>query len=290
MELSLAYVTGRQDPRLDLVIDGLEQQAQHDDDIQLIVVDALGRSAYDIGFRPADCITDLVETEPRPNIWQGKHRITSCDWWAMSCARNQGFICATEPFVAFLDDCCELGPQWLSVVRDAARAGDRVVCGSYEKHEDGKVTPDNRRAHAPNGQIRVGGNWLYGCTFCLPLEWALEVNGFEEGMDGLSFEDCIFGLNLANAGYRIDFDPRMFVKQHRGVARANTYRRTDKGVSPKDKSHAALDRFGKQRRTEFTPDLRELREVYASGEPFPIPDPDVDYRDWYDGELIRDIR
>ena len=63
----------------------------------------------------------------------------------------------------------------------------------------------------------------------------------------------------------------------------------DKGVSPNDKSHAALRRFGTQHRTEFTPDLRARRDLIARGEPFPVPDPAHDWRDWYDGQPIRDM-
>ena len=41
------------------------------------------------------------------------------------------------------------------------------------------------------------------------------------------------------------------------------------------------------KRTEFTPDLRVIREQLARGESCPIPDPLADHRDWYDGTLIR---
>jgi hypothetical protein len=121
----------------------------------------------------------------------------------------------------------------------------------------------------------------------LPLEWCLEANGWEEGCDGLSGEDYIFGFMLENNGHRIDYRPSLFVQLERSRLHANTYVRADKGVSPNDKSHAAIARFKPRKRTEFTPDLRMIREQLARGEPFPIPDPYADHRDWYDGSLIR---
>lgn len=293
MKIAIAYVTGRASPCLDWIIDDLTHQAHADDEITLIVVDALaethGRCAADIGFYPHPLVHELIERAPKPNPWQGTHRITSKECWAMSNARNTALVmCPPDVgFISFLDDRCRLGPEWLDVVRCYYHKRDAVVAGAYEKHEDGKVTRDNRIVHAPNGKESAGGQWLYGCTFAMPLEWALAVNGFEEGCDGLSFEDCIFGLNLQHAGYRVDYQPKMFVEQHRGAAQQNTFFRTDKGVSPNDKSHAALARFGKRKRTEFTPDLRKLRELVATGTPLPLPDPDA--RDWYDGTLIRDV-
>jgi len=222
VNLAIAYVTGRPDPRLDWAIDALVPQARAEDELTLIVVDALERPAAAIGFYPHPMIVDLIECAPKPTPWQGKHRLTTADWWAMSNARNTAFVwCPPDvDYVAFLDDRCVPGPRWLDVVRDGFEKRQSVICGAYEKHEDGRVSVDNRRQVAPAGKTGCGGNWLYGCTFALPLEWALEVNGFEEGMDGLSFEDVIFGLNLANAGRRVDYRPDLFVTQHRGAAQA----------------------------------------------------------------------
>ena len=289
MRLTVVYITGRKEPGLDWAVDALNRQLREGDKIHLIVVDTYARTLAQFGVDTRKFRSAIV-VPPKPNVWQGPHRVTSVDWWANSNARNTGIVLCKTDYIAFLDDRCRLGPRWLSTVRDAEKKRSSVVVGAYEKHEDGKVTVDHRFQQCPGGKRDCGGGWLYGCTFALPLAWCLETNGFEEGCDGLSGEDYIFGFMLANNGHRIDFVPNLFVSLERSHAHGNTYIRADKGKSPADKSHAALDRFKQRKRTEFTPDLTELRGQISRGMPWPIPDPRGDHRDWYDGELIRDAR
>jgi hypothetical protein len=201
-------------------------------------------------------------------------------------------LCETD-YIAFLDDCCRLGPKWLGTVRHGERKRKSVLAGTYDKIERGVVTPDHRRILAPGGKLNCGGGWLYGCTFALPLERALETNGAEEGCDGMGTEDYIFGLMVENNGHRIDFVTDMAVRQERAEIAVPgipsiSLRRTDKGVSPNDKSHFALARFRVRKQTEFTPDLRALRAARAAGSlVWPLPDPNL--RDWFDGQLVREM-
>lgn len=301
--ISIVYSTARAVPRLDWLMDDLSSQCQSAGDrLELIIVDALGRPAREIGYRDLDPVVRLVETLPKHCPWQGAQRVTSRDWWAMSNARNTGIALATAPCIVFLDDRCHLGDRFVATIREWAR-GVRsrtpqlpvaVLAGAYEKRElgpDGRpiVTPDGRLVQAPEGRVGCGGDWLYGCAVAAPLSWLLEVNGFEEGVDGLSGEDYLLGLMLANRGRRIDYVPDLFVSQDRTSGHDHRMRRTDKGVSPDDKSHAALARFGSRTRTEFTPDLRVLRARIAAGLGFPGIDPRADLRDWYDGQPIREM-
>lgn len=314
MRLTVAFITGRKDPRVDWTLDALAEQRKKDDEIHVVIVDALADKRSPGLVVDAHAFKRIIHVLPKPNIWQGEHRVTKEDWWAMSNARNTAFCYCDTEWIAFLDDRCKLGPFWLESIRKMASSSNpHVLCGTYEKWsglEEGTCdaragatklmtgTPpwkllavDNRFRESGGAQnVDCGGQWLYGCTFALPLEWALDVNGFEEGCDGLSAEDYIFGMNLANAGYKLTFDPAMKVVQDRSPGHENAFRREDKGVSPRDKSHAALERFGKRSRAEFTPNLRELRAAVIARRPLPIPDPNADWRDWYDGQLVRDFR
>lgn len=286
VKLTIVYITGRREPHVDWMAEDLRQQIQGTDEIHLVVVDTFARAPALLGI-PAGLFWDVVVTAPKPNIWQGAHRVTAVDWWANSNARNTGIVLCKTDYVVFLDDRCHLGEGWLDAVRCGEGERESVIVGAYEKLENGKIIRDHRLQQCPEGKRDCRGGWLYGCTFALPLEWCLETNGFEEGCDGLSGEDYIFGFMLENNRHRIDFRPQLFVQLERSSPHFNTYVRTDKGKSPDDKSHAAIDRFKLLRRTEFTADLRMIREQLLRGEPFPIPDPLVDHRDWYDGALIR---
>lgn len=294
VRVTLAFITAREEPHLEWLIDGLEQQARTDDEIELIVVDALGRAAREIGFRPIKAISKLVETRPKPTIWQGPHRITAHDFFANANARNTAIVLCSTGYICFLDDRCKLDPGWFEAVRGGEKERDAVLCGSYTKHWSGGIWVDHRRESDPQGKKKCLPAWSYGCNLALPLKWALKVNGFEEGCDPVGMEDCVFGHMLSNAGYRIDFVTEMAVQQDRlddrGYLHPPKFPRQDKGESPNDKSHALIVRFCGRARAEFTPDLTELRAALARGGSFPAPDSNVDYRDWYDGSPIKNVR
>lgn len=302
MQLSVGFITGRQEPRLDWALAAIIAGMRTGDEIDVIVVDALHGQRPDVltypwpTGMPIGSKLGIRDVPVHPNIWQGPHRITACDWWAAAAARNTVIGYADHDYLVFLDDRCRPGPRWMDTLRHGCETRESVIAGSYDKLEGPEgartLSHDHRREREPNGKIDCGGTWLYGCTFALPLEWALEVNGLEEGCDSLTGEDYIFGLMLNNAGHRIDFVPELYVLQDRAPGDTTTkgrYPCKDKNISPNDKSHAAIDRFGSRARTEFTPDLTVIRDELAAGRPWPIPDPSYPHRDWYDGELIRDM-
>lgn len=304
-QLTIAYFTSRQEPKFEWFMDSLINQLEPNEVVDVIIVDLLN-DHREWRLNPAYFKLDnvrLTTTMPKPNIWQGAHRITKEDWWAMSNARNTAFVLCQTPWIACLDDRCVLMPGWLEAVKQAM-AGNYAVCGAYTKRSglvvergfirsyDKVLGEDPRLIMAPQGKKNCPGGWMFGCTFALPLEWALQVNGFEEGMDGLGMEDVIFGLMLKNAGYQINFDPQMRMIEDRTEGQTacgrdpnGVMKKTDKGISPKDKSHAALDRFGNSKQTQFTPNLRTMRDERE----FKIPLQDGSYIDWYDGQDIKTL-
>ena len=289
MKITIAFITAREEPRLDWLCDGIEQQASRRDRIELIVVDALGRPASEIGYRPVKGVK-LIETRPKPSIWQGPYRVTGHDFFANANARNTAAVLCGTDYICFLDDRCRLDPGWLDHVRAAQKKRSSVICGPYDKHEDWGLSVDHRRHEAPQGKRNCGGGWCYGGNFALPLKWLLDVNGCEEGCDPVGLEDCVLGHMLENAGRKIDFVAGLSVQQdRRGFVHPLDFPRLDKGLSPNDKSHALRSRFFPRERTEFTPDLRALRKLVRRKKPLPVPDPTADYRDWYDGTPVRGL-
>ena len=289
MKITICFITARDHPQLDWLISGLADQAKKRDEIELIVVDAFGRPATAIGYHPIPAITKLVQTRPKPTVWQGPHRITGHDFFANANARNTALVMCSTDYICFVDDRCRLDRKWLDEVRRGEKKRDAVICGPCDRHEDWGISIDHRRTRAPKGKKGCTGGWCYGGNHALPLEWALEVNGFEEGCDPVGLEDCVFGHMLENAGHRVDFVTAMSIQyDRRGFAHPLNFPRHDKGVSPNDKSHALRARFFDRTRTEFTHDLRLLRAQYVQGFPFPLPNGEA--CDWYDGRPIRGAR
>lgn len=287
LKITIAFITAREAPQLDWLVAALEQQAHKRDELELIVVDAFGRPASAIGYRPTAAVKKLIETRPKPNVWQGPHRITAHDFFANANARNTAIILCSNDYICFVDDRCKPDARWLAQIRRGEKKRESVICGPYDKQEDWGIIVDHRRHEAPKGRKGCSGGWCYGGNHALPLAWALEVNGFEEGCDPVGLEDCVFGHMLENTGRRIDFVAGMSVQQdRRGMfVHPLAFPRHDKGDAPNDKSHALRARFFGRKRTEFTPDLTQLREQVAAGQPLPFPDPTV--CDWFDGAPLR---
>lgn len=316
MNLTICFVTSRMDCRLDWLADSIRRQLVRRESPQLIVVDFWSQAMPLENWTSADVaerggqITemigkgfDLVITPPKPTVWQGPHRVTKEDWWAASNARNTAFCLATRPYVAFCDDRAVVSNHWLQSVRLAMK-GNYVAAGSYEKRwymevkrgiiaKPGSVVgKDHRQKLArKNAATPCIGNWLYSGTFGIPLEWGLAVNGFEELMDSLSFEDVIFGLMLEQAGFKLRYDPRMSIIEDRTPdALGKKFWRQDKGPigTDGDKSHESLRRFGSQKRAQHPWDLRKIRETVLKGGSWPDHGGQPSY-DWYDGMRIQDF-
>lgn len=296
--LTICMITGREKSRAHWMLDSLAEQVEAGDGFKFVLVNATARE------REATNLGQIrfVSTPPKPTIWQGSHRKTKEDWWAASNARNTGLCLADTEWIAWVDDRCVLGPQWLQSIRDAMEGG-YAVFGAYEKRhgmkvengvivEPGTVTgTDHRIAHVQgDGPAPCPGNWCYGCSVALPVEWALSIGGFEQAMDGMSFEDVIFGLMIQNNGWPRCFDPRFKIIEDRTPeACGNTYRREDKGrdthsPSTPDKGHRSLEIFGCALHTTNRHQLWQSRQAVLSGKPFPVLMDST--TDWYDGEPI----
>lgn len=300
MTLTICYYTSRRFPEVQWFFDSLKYQQVPSDDVRIVIVDAFAEEdERRVQFRSL-AHQDFIHVLPKPNVWQGKHRLTREDWWAISNARNTGICYAPDGWISWVDDRSVLVPTWFSAVRQAMNGG-YAVAGAYEKRHNmvvengeikdmGTLSGEDPRQGDPNTPVRCHGSYWYGGTSALPVEWALAVNGVDETCDSLGLEDNLFGAMLENNGFPIKYDVRMKVVEDRtpGASQESSmFKRTDKGQSPKDKSHALLYKLRGLSRACHNWDLREVRNNVLAGQSFPIPHGPT--HDWYDGQPLSEM-
>lgn len=303
MNLTVVFISSRFKPCVLWFLNSLRNQLKPDDRITVIFVISYieGDEVREEQWHPQILVKF---TRPKPTVWQGPERLTKLNWWAASNSRNTGICLCKTDYIAFQDDRSVLLPGWLDAVREAI-TGNYGVFGTYQKRvgievADGVIThsgivigEDSRidyvKVHRGNAApTPAPGEWAFGCTLALPLEWALAVNGYDETCDGLSMEDVIFGLMLANHGFDLRFDHRMAIVEDRTKDEIGIpMKREDKGVSPNDKSHALLDMLRGLKQARHDLDLRQIRKNMLAGGKWPPPwGPE---KDWHDGQLLSEM-
>ena len=247
MNTTIAYFTNRRNPRFQWFADSLVRQASAADlaAMQIVIVDALlwpdkpwpdlaaesCRLDSQLNHRP-ERLTELetavagrfeyLHIPPRPTVWQGPWRQTPIDCFAASNARNTALIVADKPYLACVDDLSILAPGWLDNLRHAVGNG-YVVCGAYKKLREMVVTNGELVSFAENpagvdtrwergsagGIVPWSGAGLFGCSFGVPTDLAVRVDGFDAHCDGQGAEDYDFGIRLERAGGRFFYNRNM---------------------------------------------------------------------------------
>lgn len=298
MNLTIAYVTSRLNPRFNWFFDSLHRETGGDySGINIVVVDRHATREL-----PEHCPI-LRHVPPKASVWQGPHRLTQRDYFAASNTRNTAICCAPDGWIAFVDDLSVLMPGWLEAVRTAMR-GNYIAAGAYKKVNDLIVENGiavsydehakgiDSRWHYGDKPITIPGSQFFGCSFAAPIEWLLEVNGFDEDCDSVGGEDYALGMMLQAHGRPIKYCRQMFtLESDEAHGEETPMIRIDKGLSPHDKSHAMLHMIQGGRRT--APNyfgeggIRAVRQRVLAGEPFPVTR--VPDRDWYDGQLLSEM-
>lgn len=284
--LTLCYVTTRKENKFQWFADSLVDQLNDEDKISVVVVDA--NAVIPMVYPELNGVSSviLLSTPPKPSVWQGPHRLTKENWFAASNARNTGLCYAKDGWIAYVDDLSVLGIHWLQSVREAM-AGNYIVFGSYEKHnemvvENGRLTysklysRDSRLNHVTTDLTSVGGDYLYGCSLAGPVQAFLDVNGWPEWCDGLGSEDYCMGICIGNTNkYSFRYDRRMATVESEELHHVGeVFKKSDFGVSPRDKSHAALNMakqstWFNQYYGEVFPTISDLRTHILNGGEFP---------------------
>lgn len=249
----------------------------------------------------------LTHIPVKPCVWQGPFRLTSKDWFCASSARNTAIMAARHPYFVGVDDLSVLLPNWWNQVKHAASSG-YVVCGAYWKqlklvvengniigHEDFLAGRDTRWAHGnTTGIVPWHGSGLFGCSFGMPTELLLKVNGSDEYCDGAGAEDYDLGIRVERAGGIFKYNLNMQTwESEEGHHLDPSLPRESKRVS-EDRlppgyegnpmsDHVMLNRVRREHRittlAQWT-DLRRAREEFQASQRAMIPtDPQTDWRD-----------
>jgi hypothetical protein len=321
MHLTIAHISSRKDSKVEWFIDSLRRELNGEDkEISIVIVDRFYEAWEDrfkidaLNIGPL-CDGHFICTKPKPSVFQGDHRLTKEDWFAVASARNTALCFAPDGWIAFVDDLSVLMPGWLRCVREAM-AGNYFVCGAYKKvrnlqvengiaknYEEFPGGMDGRWKFASGDPCPAEQGWLFGCSCAMPVEALLTVNGWNEVADGIGLEDCTTGAVLVNAGYKMMYDRRMLTlesEEHHHIEPA--MRREDwhfengkpvlGGNGSDDCSHALLNIALGSKRFEYDvgggfKDIRELRQHVLNGGEFPIrKNPE---HHWYTRQLLSEL-
>ena len=303
MNLTIAYMTSRKDPKIEWFACTLAREIRDSkfSPSQIIVVDfhALqeGRKeAFKEFFYQFSIDCQVLHVPPKPTVWQGPYKRTKNEYFAASNARNTAFALCQSEFIACIDDLSALAPGWLDNVRHAMEHR-YIALGAYKKvfnlsmDVDGRLSfdenphgVDSRWPRGGNGIAHARGTDLFGCSFAMPIECALKVNGFDEICDSVSMEDVEFGARLERAGFQFQYNRNMLTYESEELHHTpgnQCFIRNDRKT--KSGLHADWWILEKRVRSHETWtcgndfNLREMREKCLAGEPLPIPTKDTDW-------------
>lgn len=302
MHITFAFLTSRVDPKIEWFLDGLNKQLGSDyTNVKIVVVDFYADQPGRKDTLDKAAHWPLVVVPPKPTVWQGPSRLTQDDWWAAANGRNTALCHAPDGWIVYVDDLTVLTPHWLQSIRLAIHGG-YVVIGAYKKVNNLIVENGEAKSYTPYSEdcrlkqvsqdlTPCQGGWMFGSSSGSVADY-LKVGGWPEYSDGLKFEDCLMGIGMVNAGIRLVYDRRMLhiesEELHHG---GKVFVAKDKGISPKDKSHAALDIANNSKffaNTHAHPGgIAALRREILAGGSFPaVTEPSLD---WYDKQPLSEM-
>jgi len=195
-------------------------------------------------------------------------------------------------------------PGWVDAIVRAMKREDTITLGAYRKVkelqvENGLVVSykgdhlgvDTRNRKGKAGPIMCRGEWHYGCSLIAPTEAYLSIHGWDENCEGMGYEDVVTGALLENAGWTFVYDPDMMTYESQELHEEEIpMKRVDKGVSPKDKSHAILH---STRMRKWAPNyfgeggIRAVRDRVLKGGQFD--NWSIPSCDWFDGQPLSEM-
>jgi len=303
VKVTVTLCTKRKDPKFEYALESLKKQTFRN--FEYIIIDGYYNERKNEVLK---LIKDMNVSFPvlyigdKPSRWKGLRP-------AISNARNTALIFASleSKYIVNHDDCTKMGRDWIEKHLGWLEQG-YIVAGSWKGYEfkiedkteiEGCYGPEYRTKIIKEPQV-VGAGWFYGQNVSYSLEHALDVNGFDEQLDGeVGQDDINFAIRLERKGIRTLYDPTNMTEV---FMRTHGYEIMIPPVNIKLKD--GIDHFSNEYITEkllgdtgrVLPygnpfNLRELRELIKGKsieEAYKILEKhvDPDLYDWRDGKLI----
>lgn len=329
MSISFVHITGRIDPKWEWYVNAVCNQASPEElrTWQFIFVDrslwaptvnASGSIAFsDPSYHDQARRQKLAEIvngrfnylhiPVLPNVYQGPFRKTTRDYFYAGISRNTGIVASRHPYIMFCDDLALPSPQWLSQVRHAADH-KYLLAGMYSKRknlvvENGLMVSsddfppgvDSRMPHGNDGGIVPWhGSGVFGCSFGVPLESALETDGCGLEVAAQGADDYCWGIRLERTGLKVFLNKNCWTTEDEDAHHMEPSLPRESKLVPADRlphwygdknpmsDHVHLNRLWHETSRTlplFPMGLRDIRDSFLGTGYVPIPsEPTTDWR------------
>jgi len=218
-ELLTKYVQDDQQTFLEATAESLKAQTFPPEDFEWIIVDVWAEKRRKMLKADRYSFT-IKHVKEKPSLWHG---LTEPPGWESEVkppfptpcnARNTGILLAEGELLVYADDTVLLMPRFLEVAWSWYRRGYALKGYRHKFTEDMRIDREFGDLWKDPGRVKSHSLLhIWGHILAVPLEWELEVNGWEEFLDGcIGAEDIEHGARLRRTfGDRCVLDQRALV-------------------------------------------------------------------------------
>lgn len=216
VKVTVVLVTKRSRPHFEWALESLKRQTFKD--FEYIIVDGLYGDRKEVVIdivKKLDITFPVLHIPDKSSRWRGKRP-------AINNARNTALVFANGQYIVHHDDCCKMYDDWLErhvtwLDKGYMVAGNWIGCQSMDKNGKGVIGKSGleyRSTIIKSPQVVTGG-WLYGANMSFSVKTALDINGFDEDLDGeMGQDDISFGIRAERKGYKVMYDPKCCVEYY----------------------------------------------------------------------------
>jgi glycosyltransferase involved in cell wall biosynthesis len=212
VKVTVTLVTKKREPRFKYAFESLKEQTIPHRDFEYIIIDGYYHTRKNEVLSLIEKMKfdfPVLYLPDKPSRWKGQ-RFQICN------ARNTALIFANGKWIVNHDDCTKMSKDWIEKHLKLLEMGkDYIVTGSWIGYQFivngegvmGVYGPEDRMKIIKVPQ-QVNAGWFYGQNCSYPLESVLNINGFDEELDGeMGQEDINLGIRLERNGLKVIYDP-----------------------------------------------------------------------------------